>query len=80
MCQSTPESSQTESEDVSPQVQRRRRLHGHSRDILPRFSISGEEDWLRLDAYHNYLMFFEELGIVFYKTILIALPEYDNTQ
>lgn len=49
MCQSTPESSQTESEDVSPQVQRRRRLHGHSRDVLPRFSISGEEDWLRLD-------------------------------
>ncbi|XP_069960404.1 microtubule-associated serine/threonine-protein kinase 3 isoform X3 [Cherax quadricarinatus] len=48
VCQSTPESSQTESEDVSPQVQRRRRLHSHSRDSLPRFSISGEEDWLSL--------------------------------
>nr|XP_045608658.1 microtubule-associated serine/threonine-protein kinase 3-like isoform X21 [Procambarus clarkii] len=47
VCQSTPESSQTESEDVSPQVQRRRRLHSHSRETLPRFSISGEEDWLR---------------------------------
>ncbi|XP_063594034.1 microtubule-associated serine/threonine-protein kinase 3-like isoform X8 [Penaeus indicus] len=48
VCQSTPESSQTESEDVSPQVQRRRRLHSHSRDSLPRFSISGEEEWLSL--------------------------------
>ncbi|XP_071532391.1 microtubule-associated serine/threonine-protein kinase 3 isoform X5 [Panulirus ornatus] len=48
VCQSTPESSQTESEDVSPQVQRRRRLHSHSRESLPRFSISGEEDWLSL--------------------------------
>ncbi|CAL4122762.1 unnamed protein product, partial [Meganyctiphanes norvegica] len=43
--QSTPESSQTESEDVSPQIQRRRRLH--SRDSLPRFSISGDEDCFR---------------------------------
>lgn len=34
---STPESSQTESEEVSPQVHRRRRAH---RDVLPRFSIS----------------------------------------
>ena len=50
VCQSTPESSQTESEDVSPQVQRRRRLHSHSRDSLPRFSISGEEDWLRYEV------------------------------
>lgn len=37
----TPESSQTESDDVSPQVQRKRRLH--SREALPRFSISMEE-------------------------------------
>ncbi|KAK7023477.1 Microtubule-associated serine/threonine-protein kinase 4 [Halocaridina rubra] len=50
VCQSTPESSQTESEDVSPQVQRRRRLHSHSRDSLPRFSISGEEDLLSLEG------------------------------
>jgi microtubule-associated serine/threonine kinase len=35
---STPESSQTESEEASPQVHRRRKLH--SRDCLPRFSIS----------------------------------------
>lgn len=34
---STPESSQTESEDISPQLTRRRRAH---RDVLPRFSIS----------------------------------------
>ena len=39
---STPESSQTESDDVSPQVQRKRRLH--SRESLPRFSISVEEE------------------------------------
>ncbi|XP_054281549.1 microtubule-associated serine/threonine-protein kinase 3-like isoform X2 [Macrosteles quadrilineatus] len=39
---STPESSQTESDDVSPQVQRKRRLH--SREGLPRFSISTEDD------------------------------------
>ncbi|XP_042861257.1 microtubule-associated serine/threonine-protein kinase 3-like isoform X5 [Penaeus japonicus] len=50
VCQSTPESSQTESEDVSPQVQRRRRLHSHSRDSLPRFSISGEEEWLSMEG------------------------------
>ncbi|XP_046406823.1 microtubule-associated serine/threonine-protein kinase 3 isoform X10 [Ischnura elegans] len=40
--QSTPDSSQTESEDISPQVQRRRRLH--NRETLPRFSISVDED------------------------------------
>ncbi|RZF48738.1 hypothetical protein LSTR_LSTR013822 [Laodelphax striatellus] len=39
---STPESSQTESDDVSPQVQRKRRLH--SRDGLPRFSISIDDE------------------------------------
>ncbi|XP_018024683.1 microtubule-associated serine/threonine-protein kinase 2-like isoform X2 [Hyalella azteca] len=50
----TPESSQTESEDVSPLVQRRRKAHaGHqTRDggaapalLLPRFSVSGEDHW-----------------------------------
>ncbi|KAG8336406.1 Microtubule-associated serine/threonine-protein kinase 4 [Homalodisca vitripennis] len=39
---STPDSSQTESDDVSPQVQRKRRLH--TREGLPRFSISTEDD------------------------------------
>jgi microtubule-associated serine/threonine kinase len=40
---SAPESSQTEeSDEISPQVRRRRRLH--SRDSLPRFSISVEDD------------------------------------
>lgn len=39
---STPDSSQTESDDVSPQVQRKRRLH--TRDTLPRFSISVEDE------------------------------------
>lgn len=40
---STPESSQTDSDDVSPQIQRKRRS-GHSRDMLPRFSISIEDE------------------------------------
>lgn len=39
---STPDSSQTESEDFSPQIQRKR--HVHSRDKLPRFSISVDDD------------------------------------
>ncbi|CAG7835410.1 unnamed protein product [Allacma fusca] len=38
---STPESSQTESEEVSPQLHRRRRAH---RESLPRFSISATFD------------------------------------
>ncbi|XP_026473119.1 microtubule-associated serine/threonine-protein kinase 3 isoform X2 [Ctenocephalides felis] len=38
---STPESSQTDSDDVSPQIQRRRR---HTRDALPRFSVSVEDE------------------------------------
>ncbi|CAN8004347.1 unnamed protein product [Ixodes hexagonus] len=38
----TPESSQTESDELSPQVQRRRRMG--IRDVLPRFSISVEEE------------------------------------
>lgn len=40
--QSTPESSQTESEEVSPQVQRRRRPT--MRELIPRFSVSTEDD------------------------------------
>ncbi|EFN76840.1 Microtubule-associated serine/threonine-protein kinase 2 [Harpegnathos saltator] len=39
---STPDSSQTESEDISPQIQRKR--HTHSRDKLPRFSISVDDE------------------------------------
>ncbi|XP_011503175.1 PREDICTED: microtubule-associated serine/threonine-protein kinase 3 isoform X2 [Ceratosolen solmsi marchali] len=39
---STPDSSQTESDDISPQIQRKR--HGHSREKLPRFSISFDDD------------------------------------
>ncbi|XP_063706020.1 microtubule-associated serine/threonine-protein kinase 3 [Culicoides brevitarsis] len=41
---STPESSQTDSDDVSPQIQRKRRTGAHTRDILPRFSISIEDE------------------------------------
>lgn len=37
---STPDSSQTESEDISPQIQRKR----HTRDKLPRFSISVDDE------------------------------------
>ncbi|XP_055591772.1 microtubule-associated serine/threonine-protein kinase 1-like [Uranotaenia lowii] len=40
---STPESSQTDSDDVSPQIQRKRRTV-HNRGILPKFSISIEDD------------------------------------
>lgn len=39
---STPDSSQTESDDISPQIQRKR--HTHSRDKLPRFSISIDDE------------------------------------
>lgn len=39
---STPESSQTDSDDVSPQIQRKRK--SHAREILPRFSISIEDE------------------------------------
>lgn len=39
---STPDSSQTESEDISPQIQRKRHLH--SRDKLPRFSICIDDE------------------------------------
>jgi microtubule-associated serine/threonine kinase len=39
---STPDSSQTESDDISPQIQRKR--HPHPRDKLPRFSISFDDD------------------------------------
>nr|CAD7256424.1 unnamed protein product [Timema shepardi] len=46
---STPESSQTESDDVSPQIQRKRRLH--SKEALPRFSISVEDNQISMDLY-----------------------------
>ncbi|XP_065165228.1 microtubule-associated serine/threonine-protein kinase 3 isoform X2 [Atheta coriaria] len=42
---STPESSQTDSDDVSPQITRRRK-NVHTRDLLPKFSISIEDDTL----------------------------------
>lgn len=38
VCLSTPESSQTESDDISPQIQRKR--HIHSRDKLPRLDLA----------------------------------------
>lgn len=43
---STPDSSQTDSDDLSPQIQRKRR-NTHQRDMLPRFSISIEDDFSR---------------------------------
>ncbi|KAL3290148.1 hypothetical protein HHI36_023512 [Cryptolaemus montrouzieri] len=39
---STPDSSQTDSDDVSPQIQRKRKTT-HTRDVLPKFSISMED-------------------------------------
>ncbi|MCL4122040.1 UNVERIFIED_CONTAM: hypothetical protein GTU68_027106, partial [Idotea baltica] len=47
---STPESSQTESDEISPQIQRRRRMHSHSTSAIPRFSISGDEEALGLNV------------------------------
>ncbi|XP_043803758.1 microtubule-associated serine/threonine-protein kinase 3 isoform X2 [Apis laboriosa] len=47
---STPDSSQTESEDISPQIQRKRHLH--SRDKLPRFSICIDDEHM-LDLIAN---------------------------
>lgn len=41
-CHSTPDSSQTESDDISPQIQRKRLTH--NRDKLPRFSISFDDE------------------------------------
>ncbi|KAK9737338.1 protein of unknown function (DUF1908) [Popillia japonica] len=49
---STPESSQTDSDDVSPQIQRRRKT-GHARDMLPKFSISVEDEHSGLCFYRN---------------------------
>ncbi|CAG9855031.1 unnamed protein product [Phyllotreta striolata] len=40
----TPESSQTDSDDVSPQINRRKKAVVHTRDFLPKFSISVEDD------------------------------------
>lgn len=40
---STPDSSQTDSDDVSPQIHRKRK-NTHQRDVLPRFSISIEDE------------------------------------
>ncbi|XP_076261972.1 microtubule-associated serine/threonine (MAST) protein kinase dop isoform X5 [Rhynchophorus ferrugineus] len=45
----TPESSQTDSDDVSPQIHRRRKV-AHGRDILPKFSISVEDEPSSLEA------------------------------
>ncbi|XP_053690333.1 microtubule-associated serine/threonine-protein kinase 3 isoform X2 [Sabethes cyaneus] len=41
---STPESSQTDSDDVSPQIQRKRKIVHSRGGILPKFSISIEDD------------------------------------
>ncbi|XP_060537410.1 microtubule-associated serine/threonine-protein kinase 3 isoform X2 [Cylas formicarius] len=45
----TPESSQTDSDDVSPQIHRRRKA-AHGRDILPKFSISVEDEHSSLET------------------------------
>lgn len=51
---STPESSQTESDDVSPQIQRKRRLH--NKESLPRFSISVEDNQSSMDLEHSQML------------------------
>ncbi|XP_020292428.1 microtubule-associated serine/threonine-protein kinase 3 isoform X2 [Pseudomyrmex gracilis] len=46
---STPESSQTESEDISPQIQRKR----HSRDKLPRLDLAAANKDMMEESKHN---------------------------
>ncbi|XP_076659115.1 microtubule-associated serine/threonine (MAST) protein kinase dop isoform X2 [Halictus rubicundus] len=48
---STPDSSQTESEDISPQIQRKR--HVHSRDKLPRLDLVAASRDATEDSKHN---------------------------
>nr|XP_033341313.1 microtubule-associated serine/threonine-protein kinase 3 isoform X2 [Megalopta genalis] len=48
---STPDSSQTESEDISPQIQRKR--HVHSRDKLPRLDLVAASRDTMEDSKHN---------------------------
>ncbi|XP_076668775.1 microtubule-associated serine/threonine (MAST) protein kinase dop isoform X3 [Andrena cerasifolii] len=48
---STPDSSQTESEDISPQIQRKR--HVHSRDKLPRLDLVAANRDAAEDSKHN---------------------------
>lgn len=57
---STPDSSQTDSDDVSPQIQRKRK-NTHQRDILPRFSISIEDEHSGLVRQHSILAKFESI-------------------
>lgn len=59
---STPESSQTDSDDVSPQIQRKRKTI-HARDVLPRFSISIDDDHNRLVS--CFFTVFHELATFF---------------
>lgn len=68
---STPDSSQTESEDISPQIQRKR--HTHSRDKLPRFSISIDE---RVQVTRAYKQHLHDHTIVFYVYLLFSLYLY----
>ncbi|CAL1688614.1 unnamed protein product [Lasius platythorax] len=48
---STPDSSQTESEDISPQIQRKR--HTHSRDKLPRLDLAAANKDAVEESKHN---------------------------
>ncbi|XP_011269063.1 microtubule-associated serine/threonine-protein kinase 3 isoform X2 [Camponotus floridanus] len=48
---STPDSSQTESEDISPQIQRKR--HTHSRDKLPRLDLAAANKDAAEESKHN---------------------------
>lgn len=48
---STPDSSQTESEDISPQIQRKR--HTHSRDKLPRLDLAAANKDVAEESKHN---------------------------
>ncbi|XP_043674734.1 microtubule-associated serine/threonine-protein kinase 3 isoform X3 [Vespula pensylvanica] len=59
---STPDSSQTESEDISPQIQRKR--HTHSRDKLPRLDLTAANKEILEDKHNSSTDSFESYNAV----------------
>ncbi|XP_012277351.1 microtubule-associated serine/threonine-protein kinase 3 isoform X2 [Orussus abietinus] len=57
---STPDSSQTESDDISPQIQRKR--HVHSRDKLPRLDLAGSNREIVEDKHNSSTDSFESVS------------------
>ncbi|KAK2589188.1 hypothetical protein KPH14_002002 [Odynerus spinipes] len=59
---STPDSSQTESEDISPQIQRKR--HTHSRDKLPRLDLTAANKEVAEDKHNSSTDSFESYSAI----------------